>query len=354
MKFSQFASRISSYSSRLFGEAQIVFDYGTCNCRIGICNKGVVLREPSFVGQNTKNGEYFFFGTEAKEIYGKAPNAITVIQPIQNSIISDFDSGVALAKHFISKSVYPFFSKNKLIKTRLLAMSSVPASASEVEQKALSELLIKAEVSSVKLIEKPLATAAGANLSIFTKNPVFTIDIGGGQVEMAVIVMGGIVVYKLLKTAGLHMDKMLSNYLHLKNGIIIGDQTAEQLKIGLFSFDDSDKHQTIRGKSLENGLPKSMRVRSLDVREALIGAVNHIVDTAKELLETVPPEIIEGIVKSGIVLTGGGAQIKSIDRYISQELKIPVYIAENPQDCTINGLLALCQDKTHTDRLFIR
>lgn len=353
MKTKDYFDVFFKHASKLFGEEEIVIDCGTAITRIGICNKGIVLREPTFVGQNTKTNEYFFFGTEAKEIYGKAPNAIAVIQPIESSIISDFDSGVALAKYFIGKSVHPFFSKNRIIKTRLSALTTTPASATEVEQKALVEMLTKADCGSVKIIEKPIATAAGAQLPIFSKNPVFIIDIGAGQIEMSIIVMGGIVVYKAIKNAGHHMDKLLSNYLHLKNGIIIGDQTAEQLKIALFSFEDTDKQQTIRGKSLESGLPKSIRVRTSEVKEALTSAINGIIDGAKELIETVPPEIIDGIVKSGITLAGGGARIKGLDRYMTTELKIPVYTADNPEDCTINGLLSLCKDTVRLDRLLI-
>ncbi len=340
--------KVSSLSSKFFSEVSVVLDLGTSMTRIAILYKGIVLREPSFIGVNTKTNDYLFFGQEAKEINGKAPNFITVTQPIQNGIISDFDANVLLMKHFLDKSVFPFFLNQKFLKSKINAWTTVPTNSTEVEQRAIQESLIKAGLSSVQLVEKPLATAFGSKMPIFSNRPIFTVDLGAGIVEIAVIIMGGIVAQKIIKIGGENLDKAIYNYLHLKNGIIIGDQTSENLKLQLFTFDETDNNMTVRGKSLEDGLPKSLKVRSGDIREALATSFNQILDGIKEVVETVPPEIIDGILKSGVVLSGGMANIPAIDKYFTKELKIPIIIPDNPQDSTINGLLSLL---SHKDRL---
>ncbi len=345
---------VKNISSHIFGSFQIIVDPGTSVTRIGIFDKGIVLREPTYIGLNTRTNEYLFYGGEAKEIYGKAPNFIHVTKPIEHSIISDFDTSVLLMKHFIEKSVYPFFLNQRFIKAKLVCYSVAPSSATEVEQKALTEALSKTGISEVFVIEKSLATAAGANLPIFSKTPFFLVDMGGGLIEISVVVMGGIVAYKALKMAGEQMDRLIYNYLHLKNGLIIGEQTSEQLKIALLNLTEESAVMTVRGKSLEDGLPKSVRVKSADIKEALINNLNQIVDNIKELMETVPPEIVDGIVKNGLIICGGMANIKGLDRYMSTELKIPVSIPDSPQDATSRGLLRLLNDQERLNRLIMR
>ncbi|OGK20011.1 hypothetical protein A3C23_03445 [Candidatus Roizmanbacteria bacterium RIFCSPHIGHO2_02_FULL_37_13b] len=353
MQFKPFFKKFENLANSLLGSADIAIDLGTSMTRLGIFSKGIVLREPSYIGQNTRTNDFLFFGEEAKEIFGKAPNFIHITKPIEHSIISDFDKTVLLLKHFMDKSVYPFFLNRSILKNKLYAYAVVPTPSTEVEQKATIEALAKVGISETYLIEKPLAIAAGANLAVFSKNPYFVIDLGGGSIEMAVVVMGGIVTFKTLKNAGEQMDKLLYNYLHLKNGIIIGDQTSEQLKISSFSLLDDASVMTVRGKSLENGLPKSIRVRSTEVKEALINNLNQIIDSAKEMMETVPPEIVDGIIKNGLTLTGGMANIKGINRYFSNELKIPVEIPEKPQDCTISGILKLLEQPDKLRQIII-
>jgi rod shape-determining protein MreB len=344
---------ITDLGSRVFSEVNVAVDLGTSNTRIAILHKGIVLREPTYIGQNTKTEEYLFFGREAKDIYGKAPNFIHVAKPIQNGIISDFDANVLLMKHFFEKSVFPFFLNQKFLKSRVNVYTVVPTSSTEVEQRAIQESLIKAGANNVNLIEKPLASAFGSHMPIFTNKPIFSIDMGGGIVEIAVIIMGGIVHQKILKIAGDHLDQAIHNYLHLKNGIVIGDQTAENLKIQLFSFEDVDEVATIRGKSLEDGLPKSLRVKTGDIKEALATSFNQILDAAKEVVESIPPEIVDGVIKNGVVLSGGLAQIKGIDKYFSKELKIPVIIPDNPADATINGVINLVSNKEKLKQILL-
>lgn len=335
------------------GHWDIALDLGSSNTRVAIYNKGIVLREPTYVGYDMKNSRYLFFGAEAKEIEGKIPSYINIIKPIENSIIADFEANVALVNYFLEKSVFPFFKYQKLLKPRLYAYTTVPSSATEVEQKALEESLLKAGFDKVFLIEKPLASAYGTGYPIFSHRPVFIVDMGGGLVEMAIISLGGIIIQKTLKLAGEYLDNLIYNYLYLKYGIIIGNLTARNLKINLFSFKETNKSLTVRGKSLENRLPKSARVKSTDIKEALASYFNQMIDIIKDLLEASPPEVVSEIVKQGVILTGGLANIEGIDNFFSSDLKIPVVVAQHPEEATINGILKLIKNKDKLERVLV-
>ncbi|OGK29357.1 hypothetical protein A3B02_00935 [Candidatus Roizmanbacteria bacterium RIFCSPLOWO2_01_FULL_42_14] len=321
-------------------QTRVAIDLGTSMTRIAIDEKGVVLREPTYVGLNTRTGQILFLGDEAKQIYGKAPEFIKVIKPIEHSIISDFDGTVALIQNFLKKAVYPYYHVS-FIRKGLAAHTAVPSSATEVEQKALNEALIKAGFQNVHILERAVVAALGAGLDVHTNRPVFVVDMGAGSIEIAIIIMGGIVSARVLKFGGDHMDKLIYNYLHLKYGLIIGEQTAEQLKNELYSLLDSKAVKAIRGKSLENGLPKSVKVTSYDIKEALSIPLNHVIDGIKEIIETSPPEIIDGLIRTGAVLTGHLARFPGIDTFISQEVKVPVTVSKNPEDATIYGLSSI-------------
>ena len=354
MNLSSFTKSLMKFTENIMGGADIAVDLGTSLTRIAIPEKGIVLREPTYIGINTKTSEYIFFGQEAKEIYGKAPQFVDIIKPVEHSIISDFDSGAALMLRYFRASVYPYFFKSKLLKTKLTAYAAISSSATEVEQRATEELLNKAGAQTVFLIEKTVAASLGAGLSVFANKPVFIIDMGAGLIEMAIIIMGGIVVTKSMKLGGDHMDRLIANYLHLKYGIITGVSTCEKLKNTTYSLASDKSVMTVRGKSLENGLPKSVRVNSQDLKEALASNLNQIIDGIKELLEMVPPETIDGIIKDGIVLTGQLASIGGIDKFIMQDVKIPVAVAENPQDATIQGILKLISNKEKAKKIMIK
>lgn len=336
----------------LFKPTSVAVDVGTAMTRFGIEEKGIVLREPTFVGKNTRTNHVIFFGSEAKDILGKSPEYIVISKPFEHSIISDFDATVSLLSELLKKSVLPYYRSN-LIKKGLAAYAVVPTSSTEVEQRALQEALIKSGFQSAYLIERPIAAAFGADIQIFSNQPAFVMDIGAGSVELAVITMGGIVCSKVMKLGGDHMDKLIYNYLHLKYGLIVGEQTAETLKIKLFSLLDSKEVFPVRGKSLENGLPKSVRVTAADIREALATCVNQIVDGIKELIETIPPEIVDGLIKSGIVMTGNMAYIPGLDKYVSNEVKLPVIRARKPEDATVLGLMKLIEEPTSLKRVII-
>lgn len=333
-----------------FSYIELYFDLGTSQTKIGIKDKGVILREPTYLGYNSKIREFIFFGKEAKSILGKTPEFIKITRPVVNGVISDFDAEVALIKKFLEQSVYLYFS-NKLIKPPIRAISVVPTIATEIEQKAVEEALLKAGSSEVYLIEKSLATASGCNVDIFSHQPNLIADLGGGLIELSIISSGGIVSQKTIKTAGDHMNKLIYNYIYLKYGVILGEATCESLKIELLNFVNDEKATTIRGKSLETGLPKSVRITTSDIKEALLTNFNQISDGIKELIENSPPEILDELMKRGIILTGGLAQIEGIDRFFSNEIKIEAYRIEEVQNATINGLMKLSKNADHILKL---
>jgi len=319
---------------------KIYIDLGSSVTKIAIKEKGIILREPTYLAYDTKKDLITFIGKEAKEIVGKTPDFIKTINPVVSGVISDFDAEVALLNNFIQHSV-GLYTKNNLIKPIIEALTAVPTVATEIEQKAVKEAILKTDVSQVYLVEKILATAYGCGIDIFSPHPSLIIEIGGGLTEIAVVGSGNIIRQKTLKIAGNYFKKVIGHYLYLKHNIILGENTCEELKNNLLEFDKTDKTQTIRGKSLETGLPKSLRVKGSEIKEALLPHFNQIIDCTKEVIESCPPEVIDEIFKKGIILTGGLAQLKGLDKFFAKELQIDVFISPNPQEATINGLIEL-------------
>jgi len=336
-----------------FSDFEIYFDLGTSTTKIAIKNRGVILREPTFLGYNSKVKEYLFFGEEAKSILGKTPDFIKIIRPVVNGVISDFDAQVALLNKFLERSVYLYFS-NRLLKPSLRAVASVPPNATEIEQKAVEEALYKIGISQVFLIEKPLATASGCSLNIFSHSPNLIADLGGGLIELSIVGSGGIIAHRALKNAGDHMNKIIYNYIYLKYGVILGEASCEELKINLLNFTGQDKTVTIRGKSLETGLPKTVRIKSGDIKESLLTSFNQIVDTIKELIESSAPEIVDEVLKRGIILTGGLSKIPGLDQFIANEIKMDVYTDPKYEYATINGIMKIVSNSEEFTKLIIR
>ncbi len=348
-----FTSLLSKIKLPFFSNFEIYFDLGTSMTKIAIKGKGVILREPTYLGYNSRTNDYLFFGTEAKSIIGKTPDFIKIVRPVVAGVISDFDAQVALLKKYLERSAYLYFS-NQMIKPILTGIAIIPPIATEIEQKAVEESLYKAGISRVFLIEKPLATAAGCNLNIFSHQPNLIADLGGGLIELSIIGSGGIIAQKTLKNAGDNMNKLIYNYIYLKYGLILGEATCEELKTNLLSFDSVEKNATIRGKSLETGLPKSVRIKGSDIKEALLTNFNQIIDAIKELIESSPPEIVDEIMNKGIILTGGLSLIKGLDKFFEQEIKIKVLEDETYQYATIIGLTKLARRKDELTKLIIR
>lgn len=352
-QFSSIVTKTINKYHQFFKPVDIAIDFGTSTTRIGIDGKGMVLSEPSYIGLNTKTHEYIFFGTEAKQIYGKTPQFISIIKPVENSILSDFDASIALIDHFTRLSVFPYYTKNRFIRTGLSAYISTSQSSTEVQQKALIEAVKRVGYVNAYLIERPFLAASGAGYQIFGNKPICIIDMGAGSVEIAVIIMGGVVGSKTIPVGGDYLDAQITSYIHLKYGILTGDLTIQNVKESLLHFGGENNTMSIRGKSLENGLPKSIRVSTNDIREAVSTSINQIIDGIKEIIETIPPEIVDGIFKSGIILTGGGALSQGIDHFIGSEVKIPVISATKPENATIQGLLQLMTQKNLLPRIIV-
>ncbi len=328
-----------------FSSFQTYFDLGTTNTRIAIKKKGVVYREPTYVGYSSRTKEYMFFGDEAKTIVGKTPDFLSIERPITHGILADFDAEVAYLRHCIDLSIMPYLEQFAIFKPPIHAIAATPSIATEIERKAVEESLQKSGCTHVTMIDRALATAAGCGFQIFSHEPRLIIDLGGGLLEVSVVSGGGIVGQRVLKTAGEHMNKQIASYTYLKHGIVLGENTCESLKIDLLRFTDEEKTLTVRGKSLETGLPKSIKLKSSDVREALISQFHHVVDATRELIEGAQPEVADAIFKNGIALTGKMAGIPGIDRFFTQELEIETYVVEQYADATIFGMIKLDQDK---------
>jgi len=351
--FLNFIQNLKKIQSSFLNSFDVCFDFGTSNTRIAIKDIGIILRQPSVLGLNTKTKDYIFYGNEAKKVTGKTPNFIKIIKPVVNGIISNFDAQQALIQHFINTSLQHYLSSYKIIKPVLRAVVAVPYTTTEIEKKAVEEVLYKLNFSSVFLIEKPVANVSGAGFNPLSHQPTLIIDLGGGLIEAAIISGGGIVSEKTMKNAGDNFNQIIANYIYLKHGLILGELTCEQVKQSLLNFKSEEKTITVRGKSLENGLPKSIRLKSGEIKESLYTIISQIIDITKELIEISPPEVVDEIYNQGIFLSGGLANVLGIDQFISKEVKISVNIAQNPSDTTINGLLRICNSKNLLSKLAI-
>lgn len=348
-----FTNFLNKIKLPFFANFEIYFDLGTSITKIAIKDKGVLLREPTFLGYNSRIKDYSFNGTEAKTILGKTPEFIKVVRPIVSGVISDFDAEVFLLQKFLEKSVY-LYTGNKTIKPMMIGIATVPTIATEIEQKAVKEALLKIGMSQVFLIEKPLATAAGTGVNIFSHIPTLIADLGGGLIELSIVGSSGILSQKTLKNAGDQMNKVIFNYVYLKYGIILGEATCENLKIDILNFNDTEKIVVTRGKSLENGLPKSVKIKSSDISEALRSNFNQIIDGIKELIESSPPEVVDEVMQKGVILTGGLSRIIGIDKFFKEELKIEVTSSDKYEYATINGLMKLTRNEKEFEKIVIR
>lgn len=348
-----FIENFSKIKLPFLNEEIVCFDFGTSITRIALKDKGIVLRDSSCIGYNTKIKDFIFFGKEAEIIIGKVPPYIKIIKPIVNGVISDFDAQVSLIKNYFKNSVEIFYRKF-LIKPPFSAIAVIPNIATEIEQKAVEEVLLKIGINQIYLIDKPIANALGIGVDVFSHQPTLIVDLGAGLIEIAIISGGGIVNCKTLKSAGDNMNKIIYNYLYLKYGVILGELTLEKIKIELLNFQDDNKSITIKGKSLETGLPKTVKIKTTDIKEALISNFNQIIDAIKEIIENAPPEIIDELLTKGVILTGGLSKIKGIEKFFSEELKIPVYSFEFHGDTTIYGLLKLTKNNDSLNKLRVK
>ncbi len=316
-----------------FGNKDIGIDLGTANILVTVKDKGIVLNEPSVVAIDRKTGEILATGHEAKEMLGRTPNQIKAVRPMKDGVIADFTATQLMLKNIIKK----ICTRYNIGRPRVVV--GVPSGITEVEERAVEESIIQAGAREVFLIEEPMAAAIGAGLDVAEPTGNIIVDIGGGTTEVAVISLGGIVVSHSLKVAGDELDEDIVNYVKREMGLAIGLTTAEQIKlqIGCASPLMTEMSMEVRGRDLSNGLPRNITINSTQAEEAMRDSVNEIVEIVKATLEKTPPELASDIIEKGIVLAGGGALIKNLDKLISSKTDMPVYVAEDPLDCVVKG-----------------
>ncbi len=324
----------------LFGllSYDVGIDLGTANTLVHVKGKGIVIREPSVVARHKKTKQILAIGEEAKKMLGRNPSTIEVIRPLKDGVIADFDATEAMLKHYINLVHDTGHMIPRIPKPRVVV--GIPSGVTEVERRAVQEAALSAGARQAYLIEEPMAAAIGAGLPIENPNGILMIDIGGGTSEIAVISLGGIVVNRSIRTAGDEMDEAIIAYLRLKYNIMIGERTAEDIKITLGNAHPSslkDKIMVIRGRDLESGLPVSLKITSAEVREALVPTLREITDSVADLLEETPPELVGDILERGIAMAGGGSMIVGIDKLVSEQTRMPVYIVEDPMTAVVRG-----------------
>ena len=308
-------------------------DLGTANTLVYIKGQGIVVREPSVVAIRDDSKEVLAVGEEAKRMIGRTPGNIVAIRPMKDGVIADFDVTQSMLSYFIQKAA----AKKGVVSPRIAIC--VPFGVTEVEKRAIEEAARTAGAKDAFLIEEPMAAAIGAGLRIEEPEGNMVVDIGGGTSEIAIISLGGIVTAKSIRLGGDELDEAIVNYVKKEYSLMIGERTAEDVKIRIGSaYKEGDEMEMeIRGRDLITGLPKTMQISSSEVRDALRDPVNSIVDGIKSTLEKTPPELASDIMENGIMLTGGGALLKGLDKLVKEETGMPVKIAENPLDCVAIG-----------------
>ncbi|OGM11042.1 rod shape-determining protein [Candidatus Woesebacteria bacterium RBG_16_34_12] len=314
----------------------IGIDLGTANTLVWVREKGIVIREPSVVARNKKTKEILAIGTSAKKMLGKTPGNIETIRPLKDGVIADFDAALGMLSHYIKKvhesgNVIPKIPRPRVV-------IGIPSGVTEVERRAVADAAISSGAREVHLVEEPLAAAIGAGLPIEDPDGVFIVDIGGGTSEMAVISLGGIVVGRSIRIAGDEMNEAIVNYVRLKYSLLLGEPSAEEVKITIGTcIPAKEMFYVVRGRDLESGLPKSIKLTSTEIREALAPTIQEIVSNISETLEETPPELIADIFERGIILAGGGSLIRGIDQIISEATKITTILVDDPITCVVRG-----------------
>ncbi|WP_288719949.1 rod shape-determining protein [Ligilactobacillus sp.] len=316
------------------GTKNIGIDLGTANTIVYAEGKGIVLREPSVVAKNTKTGEIVSVGSEARDMIGRTPASIVAIRPMKDGVIADYDTTVAMMKYYIEKALGHKGSKPYV-------MVCVPSGVTEVEKRAVIDATRIAGARDAYVIEEPFAAAIGAGLPVMDPTGSMVVDIGGGTTDVATISLGGIVSSRSIRMAGDKIDDSIIYYVRKNYNLLIGERTAEQLKIDVASASvESAKQldsQTIRGRDLVTGLPKTIEIKAEDVAEAIQEVIEEIITAIKETLEETSPEIAADVIDHGIVLTGGGALLRHLPDVISEATKVPVFVAQDPLDCVAVG-----------------
>ena len=311
----------------------IGIDLGTANTLVFMKGKGIVMREPSVVAVDVRTDTVLAVGAAAKEMIGRTPGSIVAVRPLKDGVIADFDMTSTMLKHFIRQTVKPsIFSKPKVI-------VCIPSGVTDVERRAVEDTARQAGAGDVKLIEEPMAAAIGAGLPVFEPTGSLVVDIGGGTSEVAMISLGDIVTACSVRVAGDKFDESIIQYVKKKYNLLIGERTAEEIKIKIGSAYpyEGEGDMQIKGRNLVDGLPKNVVISAAEVRDALADPLSVIVEAIRSTLEKTPPELSADIIDHGIMLTGGGALLRGLDFLVAQETNMPVHVAERPLDCVAEG-----------------
>ena len=356
----------------------IGIDLGTANTLVWVKEKGIVIREPSVVAMHKKTKKIIAIGTEAKKMVGKTPASIITISPLRGGVIADFDATSAMISHYIA-AVHSVGSAMPAAWHRPKVVIGIPSSVTEVERRAVWEAALSAGARQAFLIEEPMAAAIGENVSVFAPTGVMIVDIGGGTTEIAIISLGGIVVSKSLRLAGETMDNAIVHYIRLRHGLIIGQPSAEDLKIKIGSafqktenrkrktengrqktegsqssvirHPSSERMAVVRGRDIETGLPRSLRISETEIREALAPVLSQIMEAIADTLQEAPPELTSDILEHGILMTGGSSLLSGIDNLVVERTHIPVILSEDPLTSVIRGAGKVLEDETLLHRI---
>ena len=310
----------------------IGIDLGTANTLVYVKDKGIVLREPSVVALDTTTRKVRAVGDEAKRMLGRTPGNITAIRPMKDGVIADFDVTEAMLRYFIQKASQSFRAPPRVV-------IAIPSGITAVEKRAVTDSAMSAGARKVITIPEPMAAASGVGLPIDEPAANMIVDIGGGTTEIAIISLNGIVFSKSIRVAGDELDSAIINYMKRAYNLLIGERTAEEIKVKIGSAHrlEQELAMEIRGRDLINGLPKTVKITSEEVREALSEPVQAIVEAVKSVLEKTPPELAADIIDRGVILTGGGALLRGLDVLLGEVTGIPVIVADDPMSCVAIG-----------------
>ncbi len=329
----------------------IAIDLGTANTLVNVRGKGIVINEPSWVTIDKRLRQPIAIGLEAKEMFGRTPGNVTVVRPLRDGVISEFDVTQIMLEYFIGKvheqSVVPL--------PRPRVVIGIPSGVTEVEKRAVYDATMSAGARMAYLIEEPIAAALGAGLPVGDIRGSMVVDIGGGTTEVAVLSMAGVVASRSLRVAGDEMNEEVVQYLRNKYNLLVGLGVAEQVKwnIGSAYPLPTEKTMEVRGRNLVNGLPETIEISSVEMREALSGSVRVIVDTVRDALDEIPPEIVADLMDVGICLAGGGALLQGLSDRLSDELKLRVWVAEDPLTCVARGAGMILEDFDRFNRYLV-
>jgi rod shape-determining protein MreB len=329
----------------------IGIDLGTANTLVSVRGKGIVINEPSFVATERRTGRPIEVGARAKEMWGKNPKDIMIVRPLRDGVISDFEVTEAMLNHLIRKA----HEHTWVPIPRPRVVVGIPSGVTEVEKRAVYDAAISSGAREVYLIEEPVAAAIGAGLPVTETRGSMIVDIGGGTTEIAIFSLGGIVISRSIRVAGDEMDEDIVRYMRNKHNMMIGEPIAEKVKMEIGSAFPLPQERTtaVKGRNLVNGLPKQMDVSSIEIREALSGSVNILIDTIKDALDDTPPELVADLMESGICLAGGGSLLKGLAARVTEEVNIRAWVAEDPMTSVARGAGRVLEDYNNLRRLLV-